>query len=91
MVDKLSESELMDFLFLPGFSTMESVTEISGRGVGLDVVHNMVHEVGGVIRTFSKPGRGLTFQLELPLTLSVIRTFLVEIAGAHCGWIAHHG
>jgi two-component system sensor histidine kinase and response regulator WspE len=81
LVERLSESELMDFLFLPGFSTASKVTEISGRGVGLDIVHNMVHEVGGVARAFSKPGEGLTFLLELPLTLSVIRTLLVTIAG----------
>ena len=80
MVDKMSEPELMDFLFLPGFSTARNVTEISGRGVGLDVVHNMVHEVGGVVRAVSKPGQGLTFHIELPLTLSVVRTFVVEIA-----------
>jgi two-component system sensor histidine kinase and response regulator WspE len=77
----LTDAELMDFLFLPGFSTAEKVTEISGRGVGLDVVHNMVHEVGGVVRAESKPGAGLTLYLELPLTLSVVRTFLVGIAG----------
>ena len=81
MVDHLSEPELMDFLFLPGFSTSQNVTEISGRGVGLDVVRNMVHDVGGVVRAVSRPGEGMTFCLELPLTLSVIRTFLVEIAG----------
>lgn len=80
LVERLSEPELMDFLFLPGFSTAEKVTEISGRGVGLDVVHSMVHEVGGVIRAFSKQGEGITFVLELPLTLSVIRTLLVTIA-----------
>jgi two-component system sensor histidine kinase and response regulator WspE len=81
MVKKMTELELMDFLFLPGFSTAQNVTEISGRGVGLDVVRNMVHEVGGVVRAVSKPGEGLTFHMELPLTLSVVRTFLVEIAG----------
>jgi two-component system sensor histidine kinase and response regulator WspE len=81
MVNKLTEAELMDFLFLPGFSTANNVTEISGRGVGLDVVHSMVHEVGGVIRAVSTPGKGLSFHLELPLTLSVVRMFLVEIAG----------
>ena len=81
MVSKMTEPELMDFLFLPGFSTAKNVTEISGRGVGLDVVRNMVHEVGGVVRAVSKPGEGLTFHMELPLTLSVVRTFLVEIAG----------
>ena len=81
MIEKMSDSELMDFLFLPGFSTSQNVTEISGRGVGLDVVRNMVHEVGGVVRAISKPGEGMTFHMELPLTLSVVRTFLVEIAG----------
>ena len=81
MVGHLSEAELLKFLFLPGFSTSEHVTEISGRGVGLDVVDNMVHDVGGVVRVTSRPGGGMTFYLELPLTLSVIRTFLVEIAG----------
>ncbi|MCP4700199.1 MAG: hybrid sensor histidine kinase/response regulator [Gammaproteobacteria bacterium] len=81
MAERLSETELMDFLFLPGFSTTNKITDISGRGVGLDVVHSMVHEVGGVVRATSKPGKGMTFHLELPLTLSVIRTFLVEIAG----------
>ena len=81
MVNKMSDPELMDFLFLPGFSTAKNVTKISGRGVGLDVVRNMVHEVGGVVRAVSKQGEGLTFHMELPLTLSVVRTFLVEIAG----------
>jgi len=81
LVGQLTEAELLDFLFLPGFTTAEAVTEISGRGVGLDVVHSMVHEVGGVVRAESRPGKGMTFYLELPLTLSVIRTFLVEIAG----------
>ncbi|MDZ7699698.1 MAG: response regulator [Deltaproteobacteria bacterium] len=81
MVEDMSDTELMDFLFLPGFSTAKKVSEISGRGVGLDVVHNMVHEVGGVVRAHSRPGKGLTFTMELPLTLSVVRTFLVEIGG----------
>jgi two-component system sensor histidine kinase and response regulator WspE len=81
IVEDLTESELMEFLFLPGFSTSSDITEISGRGVGLDVVHDMVHEVGGIVRAVSTPGKGVSFHLELPLTLSVIRTFLVEIAG----------
>ncbi len=79
MADRLSENELTEFLFLPGFSTAEHLTQISGRGVGLDVAHTMVHEARGSIRAMSYPGRGMSFQLELPLTLSVIRTFLVEI------------
>jgi len=81
LVERLSESELMDFLFLPGFSTADKVSEISGRGVGLDVVHTKVHEVGGIVRAFSRPGEGIVFLLELPLTLSVVRTLLIDIAG----------
>jgi two-component system sensor histidine kinase and response regulator WspE len=81
MINQLTEAELMNFLFLPSFSTLEQVTEISGRGVGLDIVHNVVHEVGGVVRAVSTPGKGTSFHLELPITLSVVRTFLVAIAG----------
>ncbi|XZN91306.1 MAG: response regulator [Microcoleus sp.] len=81
MAAKLTESELMDFLFLPGFSTASQVTEISGRGVGLDIVQSMVQEVGGILRAVSQPEKGMSFYLQLPLTLSVIRTLLVEISG----------
>lgn len=81
MAAKLTEPELMDFLFLPGFSTASQVTEISGRGVGLDIVQSMVQEVGGILRAVSQPGKGMSFHLQLPLTLSVIRTLLVEISG----------
>lgn len=81
MAAQLTEAELMDFLFLPGFSTADTITEVSGRGVGLDVAHSMVREVGGTIRVVSRPGEGTTFHLQLPLTLSVIRALLVEIAG----------
>ena len=81
VVQQLSEAELMEFLFLPGFSTQGQVTEISGRGIGLDVVRSMVQKVSGVVRAESDPGKGMCFHLELPLTLSVLRTFLVEIAG----------
>mgnify|MGYP001189991340 CR=1 FL=1 len=80
MARDLSEAELMDFLFLSGFTTAGAVTEVSGRGVGLDVVKNMVQEVQGTMKVHSTPGRGTTFQMDLPLTLSVIRTLLVEIA-----------
>ena len=78
---KLSESELLEFLFLPGFTVKETVTDISGRGVGLDVVQNMLKQVRGTVRVVSQPGHGTQFQLQLPLTLSVVRTLLVEIGG----------
>jgi two-component system sensor histidine kinase and response regulator WspE len=78
---KMTESELFEFLFLPGFTLKESVSEFSGRGVGLDVVQTMVKEVGGRLRVSSRKGHGTSFQVELPLTLSVVRTLLVEIGG----------
>ena len=81
MVEQMTEQELLEFLFLPGFSTANKVTEISGRGVGLDIVQSMVQEVGGILRATSQPGKGMSFHLQLPLTLSVLRTLLVEIAG----------
>jgi two-component system sensor histidine kinase and response regulator WspE len=81
MAEKLNESELLEFLFLPGFTLKETVTEISGRGVGLDIVQNMVKSVRGAIRINTQPGRGMRMQLHLPLTLSVLRALLVEVAG----------
>jgi two-component system sensor histidine kinase and response regulator WspE len=77
----LSEAELHEFLFLPGFSMKGTVTEVSGRGVGLDAVQDMVREVHGTVRVSSQLGKGTRFQLQLPVTLSVVRTLLAEIAG----------
>jgi len=81
VAEKLTESELLEFLFLPGFTLKEEVTEISGRGVGLDVVQSMVRSVRGNLRVSTQPGHGLRVQLQLPLTLSVLRALLVEVAG----------
>jgi two-component system, chemotaxis family, sensor histidine kinase and response regulator WspE len=81
MARHLGDAELLDFLFLPGFSTREEVTAVSGRGVGLDVVHSMVHSVRGSVRIATRPGQGTRFILQLPITVSVIRALLVEIAG----------
>ena len=77
----LSTEALLELLFLPGFSTATSVTEISGRGVGLDAARTAVESVGGRIRVSSEPGRATVFELRLPVTRSVIRALLVEIAG----------
>lgn len=77
----LSEAELFEFLLLPGFSTATEVTDISGRGVGLDVVHATVQELGGSVRIQSKIGEGTTFTLQLPVTRSVIRALLATIGG----------
>ena len=78
-VENMSEAEVLDFLLLPGFTMKDNVTEISGRGVGLDVVQNMVKSVRGSIRIANQPGRGMRFQLQLPITLSVLRTLLFEV------------
>ncbi len=78
---QLSEAELLEFLFLPGFTLKDSVSEISGRGVGLDVVQNMIKQVRGSIRVQTLAGQGTRFELQLPLTLSVMRALLAEIGG----------
>lgn len=81
MVQSLSDDEVLEFLFLPGFSTAGKVTEISGRGVGLDVVMTLMQEIGGQVRITTQLGEGTTFHLQLPITRSVIRALLVEIDG----------
>jgi two-component system, chemotaxis family, sensor histidine kinase and response regulator WspE len=81
MLAQMSETELLEFLYLPGFSTRSTVTEISGRGVGLDIVLRTVQEVGGTLKTIVHSNSGTQIQLQLPLTLSVIRALIVEVSG----------
>lgn len=78
---RLSEAELLEFLVLSGFSTRGEVTEISGRGVGLDVVQTMVRQLRGAVRIHQQTGQGTRFVLEMPLSLSVVRSLLVEVQG----------
>ncbi|ANN77086.1 hybrid sensor histidine kinase/response regulator [Bordetella flabilis] len=80
-VETLSETEVLAFLFLPGFTTRAAVTEISGRGVGLDVVHDMARQLRGAVRVHQRSGAGTRFTLELPLSLSVVRSLIVDIGG----------
>ncbi len=80
MVQTLGDAELFDFLFLPGFSTAASITDISGRGVGLDVVQSMAHSVGGSIEVRST-SNGTSFAMRLPVTLSVVRAAVISIGG----------
>jgi two-component system sensor histidine kinase and response regulator WspE len=77
--ERLSDAELLEFLFLPGFSMRAEVTDVSGRGVGLDVVQNMVRQVRGTLKGMQTTGQGTRFVMQLPLSLSVIRSLLVEI------------
>jgi two-component system chemotaxis sensor kinase CheA len=73
---RLNENETLDFIFKPGFSTAEQVTEVSGRGVGMDVVHSVLHRLKGSISTETHAGQGTTFRLKLPLTLAIIKALL---------------
>ncbi|QVM92552.1 hybrid sensor histidine kinase/response regulator [Pseudomonas entomophila] len=89
-VAQMSEAELLTFLFLPGFSLRDTVTEVSGRGVGLDAVQHMVRELRGSIELTQVAGQGCCFHLEVPLTLSVVRSLVVEVGGeAYAFPLAH--
>jgi two-component system, chemotaxis family, sensor histidine kinase and response regulator WspE len=77
----LTEAELLEFLFLPAFTLKDTVSDISGRGVGLDAVRDMVTQVRGTVRVTTTPGVGTQFRLQLPVTLSVLRALIVEVAG----------
>jgi two-component system chemotaxis sensor kinase CheA len=77
---QLTDEETDNLIFLPGFSTASSISNISGRGVGLDVVKRSVQALGGRISIASRPGRGSTFTLSLPLTLAVLDGMVVSVA-----------
>jgi len=76
---RLSPAEVLELIFRPGFTTAEQVTEISGRGVGMDVVQSVVHRLKGAISIQSQPGQGATFVIKLPLTLAIIKSLLLRI------------
>ncbi len=77
---ELSDPEIDNLLFLPGFSTAGEVSALSGRGVGMDVVKNAVHALGGRVSITSTPGKGTTFSIVLPLTLAVMDGFVISVA-----------
>jgi len=76
---RISESETLDLILQPGFSTAEEITELSGRGVGLDVVQSVLGRLKGTVQIETSPGRGTTFRLRLPLTLAIIRALLFRV------------
>lgn len=78
---QLSTEELHSLIFLPGFSTAEEISEVSGRGVGLDILKDSVHKLKGTIKLDSIAGQGATFTIRLPMTLAVIRALLVKSRG----------
>ncbi|RMI06978.1 chemotaxis protein CheA, partial [Cellulomonas triticagri] len=80
-VSSMSQADLLQLLFLPGFSTAEAVTNVSGRGVGMDVVRTKIESIGGAVEVDSTVGRGTTWRLRIPLTLAIMPALTVECAG----------
>ncbi len=80
VADQLNQKELIDLIFLPGFSTKESVSNLSGRGVGMDVVKNNITNIGGTIEVHSEDGIGTTVRLKIPLTLAIMPALMVACA-----------
>ena len=80
-VAQISEAELLNFIFEPGFSTAQAVTELSGRGVGMDIVKTSLSEIRGDVNVDTYPGKGTTFTLKIPFTLSILRVAIVEQNG----------
>ena len=81
-VAAMAPNDLLQLLFLPGFSTAEAVTNVSGRGVGMDVVRTKIEGIGGTVDIDSTIGRGTTWRLRIPLTLAIMPAVTVECAGA---------
>jgi two-component system chemotaxis sensor kinase CheA len=75
----LSEAQILELLFRPGFSTAQQVNEVSGRGVGLDVVRSVLQRLKGTVEIVNRPGQGTTFRLKLPLTLAIIKALLFRV------------
>ncbi|MEJ2052351.1 MAG: hybrid sensor histidine kinase/response regulator [Calditrichaceae bacterium] len=80
-VNKLSEAEILDFLFLPEFSTREKTSDVSGRGIGLNVVYNQIQKLKGIIRLKSEKNAGTTFSIRVPLTLVVAQALMIKVQG----------
>lgn len=78
--DRLTDREALGLIFAPGFSTAKQVTEVSGRGVGMDIVRSNIQRVGGIVDVDSTPGKGTRFSIRLPLTLAIIRALLVRVS-----------
>ncbi len=78
---RLTEAEAFNLIFAPGFSTKEQVTDVSGRGVGMDVVKTNIHELGGEVQIASELGKGSTFRIILPLTLAIVDAMILSYSG----------
>ena len=79
--EKISDREALLLIFQPGFSTAQTITNVSGRGVGMDVVKSSIEKIGGVVDIFSQPGEGSTVKLKIPLTLAIIPGLVISSGG----------
>jgi len=84
-LERMGDQEAVNLVFLPGFSTAEQVSDLSGRGVGMDAVRSAVDKLGGSVRLESKPGQGTRLQLSLPLSMAVTSVMIIESGGAQYG------
>ncbi len=80
-LDAMTPSDVLNFIYTPGFTTRETISDISGRGIGMDVVRESIENLKGVIELTTAPGKGTRFLIRLPLTLAILRAVLVEVAG----------
>ena len=80
-VVNMSDKQILSFIMKPGFSTAEQITNVSGRGVGMDVVRSNIEKIGGTVELKTVPGKGSTFTIKIPLTLAIVSALIVECAG----------
>jgi two-component system chemotaxis sensor kinase CheA len=79
--ERMTPQQAFQLIWEPGFSTAEKVTEISGRGMGMDIVRSKIEDISGTVEVDSRPGQGTTFTIKLPLTLAILPSLMAEIAG----------
>ncbi|MEF8828041.1 MAG: chemotaxis protein CheA [Haloarcula sp.] len=84
-LDAMDDSSIYDLVFHPGFSTADEVTDTSGRGVGMDVVHDTVSQLDGSVNVDSEPGEGTTVSLRLPVTMAIVKVLFVKVGGEEYG------
>jgi len=84
-LDAMDDSSIYDLVFHPGFSTADEVTDTSGRGVGMDVVHDTVTQLDGSVNVDSEPGQGTTVALRLPVTMAIVKVLFVEVGDEEYG------
>jgi two-component system chemotaxis sensor kinase CheA len=80
-IEKMSEAQVQRFIFAPGFSTAHTITSVSGRGIGMDVVRANIDQIGGTIDVKSELGKGTSFSIKIPLTLAIVSALIVEAGG----------